>query len=449
MSTGALLVGASREPVVAGLVVLRDTFGIGAATATLAVLVVAGVVSLYVTTRRLRATSWLAGHLQPVTRALNLASAILLAIVVLPAIPAIPRWVASAAWHPDSDAHRQQTGSPPDVFLILLDGYPRADELEYVFGFDNAEFLTQLRQRGFDIDPLSHSNYTFTAATLTSLLKMDYVSEQTSFHTTRPELREELDKALMDGSGTQAIRDAGYELVTAAAGWEDVSMRAGVDRYIDRPELSELERYLLSRTWIPDLPLVPENWYFRELHSRVDGILGDAVDLAHERRDGPTFAFIHVPAPHLPLAFDADGGDVSFSSRRFIKYDPAGYGLPPTEYQRAYVASISSLNDRVLDTVDAISRASRRDAVIVLMSDHGYNALDDPRRREAVLHSFFAARTPGAPGLLDPSPTPVNLLRQLLGGYSTIDIGEPIRDRFFIMVVDGHRFAMSETPDPG
>src|SRR4051812_12748535 len=39
---------------------------------------------------------------------------------------------------------------PPDIVLILLDGYPRTDELARLFGFDNEPFLQSLEQRGFD-----------------------------------------------------------------------------------------------------------------------------------------------------------------------------------------------------------------------------------------------------------------------------------------------------------
>ena len=37
----------------------------------------------------------------------------------------------------------------PDMYFILLDGYPRADKLQSVFGIDNTGFIYALEERGF------------------------------------------------------------------------------------------------------------------------------------------------------------------------------------------------------------------------------------------------------------------------------------------------------------
>ena len=58
----------------------------------------------------------------------------------------------------------------PDLYLILLDGYPRADTLQSDFAFDNAPFLAAMTSLGFDVASKAHSNYTVTNLTLASML---------------------------------------------------------------------------------------------------------------------------------------------------------------------------------------------------------------------------------------------------------------------------------------
>src|SRR5690606_20870239 len=65
--------------------------------------------------------------------------------------------------------------TPPDVYYIILDGYPRADILAERYGYDNSEFLEGLESRGFYIADGSHSNYGQTILSLTSSLNMDYL----------------------------------------------------------------------------------------------------------------------------------------------------------------------------------------------------------------------------------------------------------------------------------
>ena len=57
-------------------------------------------------------------------------------------------------------------GGPPDIYVILLDGYPRADTLARLFDFDNGPFLAALEAKGFDVSAGSSSNYMYTELTL-------------------------------------------------------------------------------------------------------------------------------------------------------------------------------------------------------------------------------------------------------------------------------------------
>ena len=67
-------------------------------------------------------------------------------------------------------------GTGPDVYIILLDGYPRSDTLQEEFGFDNSHFLDEMELIGFEVAPLAHSNDNATILTLASMLNMRQIS---------------------------------------------------------------------------------------------------------------------------------------------------------------------------------------------------------------------------------------------------------------------------------
>ena len=68
-----------------------------------------------------------------------------------------------------------ENGARPDVYLIILDSYGRADTLQSEFGFDNAPFLAEMEALGFYNAFCAQSNYSKTKFSLASMLNMDYL----------------------------------------------------------------------------------------------------------------------------------------------------------------------------------------------------------------------------------------------------------------------------------
>jgi hypothetical protein len=287
--------------------------------------------------------------------------------------------------------------------------------------------------------------------TFTSLFEVGYVREQSVASVHDSELRSRLDAALRDGPAVRSLHAAGYEIVGTAGGWEHDSFRGGVDRFLDRPELTDFERQTLQRTWLPDLPPIPSNLFFAELHRRVSGVLGDAERVAAELRDRPAFMFVHVAAPHLPMAFAPDGGPMPLSSRVYGAGRPSEFGLTDAEYEAAYVASLVQLNREVLETIRGIRTvAARRGApepAVVIISDHGY-ITDNPVHGPEQLANFYAHVLPGAIRQPPGPTTPVNLVPMLLGAYVHESRLERVPDRFFTTVLRGQELDLTEIETP-
>jgi hypothetical protein len=256
-----------------------------------------------------------------------------------------------------------------------------------------------------------------------------------------------LRNALIDSPAFATLRAGGYRIVVTQPGYEHVALRNAADQVLEHGEMNDLERDVLKRTWLLDpLGALIPTFFTGPPRDRVVHAFDDLVHLAGEDQAQPTFTWLHVPAPHLPLALDADGHALPLDPRRFDASDVAGFGMTDAQFANAYADELRYLNDRVLDAVRALEASpGRPEPVIVIMSDHGYTYdLDDVQAR---LGNFFAAFTPGAPGLLADAPTPVNLMPILFNRFLGTDYPMSA-DRYFLSPGGTQMLQLTEVPDP-
>ena len=359
--------------------------------------------------------------------------------VLLPASTPVP---PPAEWHPGQDQ--------PDIVVLLLDGYPRTDVLERRFGADDTAFLDALRERGFEVATTNHSNYTLTELTFASMFQMRYIDQIPSlepFIATGRQENAALRNAAESGQAFSILRAAGYELSISPGGWEHVALRRAADRFLDSGELTDLERSVIHRTWF--LYLLDAVWPSIFTNAQRDRIVHafDTLDtFATEEADRARFLFLHVPAPHLPPVVNADGTPTALPASRYEAISRQGYGMTDAEYGDAWQAELDYVAERVLGGIDLLLASERgREAVIIVMSDHGYGFELQRGDVQSRLGNLFATRTPGAPDLFDDPPTPVNLFRRLFNGYLGTQF-PLLPDRYFLQ--GNRQLDLTEVQDP-
>lgn len=393
----------------------------------------------------------------PATWALNrLAAVLLIVVVAFHVVPILPGVLAESTRRPTAIAVHPSSGTLPDMYMILMDGYPRADVLERRFGIDNGPFIDELRSRGFEVADDSLSNYVFTQVTLASMFQMRHLEKVEGLAnligTSGSHVRE-LRDAITNGPVWGTLRTAGYRIVVNLAGYEHISLRDVGAEVLDHGEMNDFERIVLGRTWLLDLlkPFVPDI-YVEPWRDRILRGFGDLEKLAAAAgsRSTPTFAWVHIPAPHLPLVLNADGSTRHLDARRFDPFSVAGFGLSEAQLRAAYTDELTYLNRRLLKVIGAIQDSAaaapgRPEPVIVIFSDHGYYY--DETDTQARFASFLAASTPEAPGLLDGSPTPVNYFPLLLNRYLGTDFAHS-EDRYFVSPDTRSLLQLTEVPNP-
>jgi len=383
-----------------------------------------------------------------ITRAMSAVTAILLVAIGILAVQnggivRIPRdLVAEASIGRLGSSATAATVAHPSVYLVLLDGYPRADKLGTEFGIDNEPFVQALQDRAFTVAATSRSNYQTTELTLASMFSGRVPSDpEADTATIRP--------FISDGEVIREFRDLAYEVVAFSSGFEGTALR-GADRFVDSGQINEFEWELLQLSGLaPVLDIVAPTLLADQHRARVLATFETARTLASEPHEGSRLVFTHVLVPHSPQVFGSDGAPNEIRGIQVPFDDSDEYTiLGPDEYDRQLAGQIAYLNGRVLELVDAIARADPN-AVVVVFSDHGSGIREgvvtggsDPDLRTA---NLLAVRCPGRQDIIDDRSTLVNLLPRILRAYTGSGPGDA-PETIYGEPVDG-KYVVFDRPD--
>ena len=340
-------------------------------------------------------------------------------------------WLAS----PATDAGREG----PDVYVLLLDGYPRADVLADAFDIDNEPFVAALEERGFAVARAGRSDYIWTHTTVPSALHMDYVEHISALEPVaageapqQPTIRNAID----ENPAFAVAREHGYTTVSVGSGFEQVTARK-TEVFVDSGDLNEFEVTLLASTFVGDIVnLVAPTFAASEQASRIEHNL-DALPTIASAHGDPVFVWAHVPAPHQPTVFGADGSVVAVPlTDTFYGDSPMERGEDPAEFRERYRAQLTYLNARILETVDDIVSQSSEPPVILLFGDHGSASRVDWTEAEPTevdpafllerTATLFATLTPDHPDVYPEDPSPIDLFRVLFDSYFQTDYGRAV-----------------------
>ena len=320
----------------------------------------------------------------------------------------------------------------PDIYVLLLDGYARSDALRQVFGLDDRPFLDGLVARGLAVSSHARTNYPITVQVVMSMFHMKLLSDIPAL---RPLLADTyagteigLTHAVVQENPLfDALHAHDYEIVGVASGFAQLSLREA-DEFITSGNVNEFEVAVLRRTSMGDIvDAVGPDFISSQYRDRITSTWRTLGDLAAEQPGHPRFVFAHLPTPHPPWVFNADGSPRTSPNVHAIYEEmPGTTGLSVGDLKTAYRGSVQALWRPILDTIDAIDRASATPPVIVVFGDHGswIGALPgDDRLRFLPL---LAARVPGLERPLPDDESLVNvfpdLLNPLIGtSFSRVD----------------------------
>lgn len=267
----------------------------------------------------------------------------------------------------DQGAAASRLRISPNIYWIVLDGYPREDVLSRSFGFDNGPFLDSLKSLGFTVLERSLSNFPSTINSISSTLNMDY-TVRTDGDMVRAFSMPDMYPIVKGNSRTVArLKAAGYNYVHFENGYDYLTKCAEDEKRCiqGRKGLDEQDVAILSNT-----PIIDLLGKFKASGNEADPAspfeLGGVEDLTAKLEviqevPAPIFLYAHVIAPHPPIRFRAD------CSMRPAEPDLKVWSPGA---KSAFVEQLRCVNAQagVLMRKIVLSDPS---AVIILQSDHG------------------------------------------------------------------------------
>lgn len=330
-----------------------------------------------------------------------------------------------------NDIWSGQAVRTPNIYWIVSDSYPNAEQLLAHYGLDNETFLRDLESRGFYVARDAHSNFSNTRLSVPTMLNMEYTFETGEEYAVRigdgwapkPGRTNSGTVAAIAGDNRSVafIKQLGYSYVhfegrsfalIRCRGYEDVCI-ASQSAGFSELELSLLELVPYDLVLQYGLGLPKGTTPARTRAASGTGIpeLADAI-LALEV-EGPLFLYAHLSSPHPP----------------FLADENCKVGALPAS-RKSLGRNVRCVNRQLLALVDRL-QASDPDAILILSADHGPRMTIKPgtplfrwsplQVREAlgILNAF---RLPeDCRRGLSPSLTPVNTMRIVfacLGGHA-------------------------------
>jgi hypothetical protein len=308
----------------------------------------------------------------------------------------------------------------PDIYVILLDGYARADALRQVFGVDDQPFLDQLAARGLTVSTKARTNYPDTVQVLMAMFNMKLLSDipelQPVVHGTATEAPLGITHDLvMRNPLFDGLHDHGYEIDALSSGFAEVSLREA-DRFLTAGSLNEVEIGWLRRTIFGTLlDAAAPDFVSSQFRDRIASNFATLGALAAERPGHPRFVFAHFPSPHPPWVYNADGSPRTVATIGNIYADDAAQtGLTEEQLKAGYAGAAQYLQQPLLRAIDDIDRASAVPPVIVVFGDHGSWVGAVPGDVRLRFLPLLAARVPDRPDPLADDEALVNVFPDLL-----------------------------------
>jgi hypothetical protein len=394
------------------------------------------------------------GRLDDLTKALNLAS---LLLVLLPAVSigvfsvrqARVSYPASSMESAGATVGARAGTVLPDIYYIIVDTYPRNDILLDQYGFDNSDFASFLKDRGFYVAARSRANFLFTHLSLTSSLNMGYMQD------IAPDYAQGDILPIKRNRVRETLEAIGYSTVGFATGWDSTEwfdadhvltpQMGKLAQWRQVGSLNRFEALLIPTTALRvlvDLDSLRSTPVAQYVQARLSNpftvqreiALAEFENLATAPQiPGPKFVFVHILPPHGPHLSRPNGEELEQRGAFTLASKP---GDQESADDERFLGEVQYVTKRLREDIDAILSSSPGPVIIILQSDHGpaHNLdWDHPTRpglksRISILNAYHLPD--GCAERLYPTITPVNSFRLVFSCVLGLD-EDLLADRTF------------------
>ena len=336
-----------------------------------------------------------------------------------------------------------------DIYFIVPDRYPAQEVLSKYYGFDNSQFISYLKEKGFVIADKSHSVYPTTTMSLGSELNMKFLNDFTAQYGTETSDFKPVVSLLRNNRVGQILKEKGYTYLNLGSWWH-VTQRIDVaDVNFNSKGLvnDEFIVRFLETTMFSEFSdvLLPENLRLnhRNEQRKTADFQSEKIKEIVEMKS-PKFVFIHMILPHPPYVFDKN---CKFLKEKFTD--------SRTEIEN-YKDQIQCANKKLKAMIDLIFEKSKRPPIFILQADEGPHPIKSPLPKdndwknadnialEEKFKIFTALYFPDIDQTIIPNNiSPVNTFRFIFNNYFGENF-EYLPNKTFIFKDQGHIFDYKE-----
>jgi hypothetical protein len=270
------------------------------------------------------------------------------------------------------------TGTKPDIFWIVMDGYPANSTTRKVWNFNNP-IDSILSSKGFFVADSATSNYNYTHYSIASTLDMVYLDALKNHSVVRYRDIAKGHYSLFNNNVLKLLEKQDYSIKNYAI--------YNVENYPTGGKLFDYEAQdLINFQTFWGRVRGDIGWNFINIFSKdkvkADSLFQirqlDQTDSMHDAQlkktiyaveEGstsvsPQFFMLHYMLPHEPFIYNADG---SIRYEQGFNFDPANF-IPHLQYTNSVV-------DSLLNAI--FTNYANRNIVIVIQGDHGYKFDED------------------------------------------------------------------------
>ena len=263
--------------------------------------------------------------------------------------------------------------SLPNVYFIILDGYPRNDVLKEYVNFDNSEFTNTLEQKGFHVAENSHANYSFSGVSISSTMNMDYINF----------LADELGEDSIDynpiiGKDYGLYPDNQVIKNFKSMGYKTVKLGTATIHLHELPlvDLSPCYKsiHLMDNRLLNAIGSTSMAGYFIERWAEEQQrqiILCDFEELPKisDYFEEPVFVWSHIMLPHFPLIFGPNGEPIT-PGKSLIAMNHHEFTDSSWDVKTQFMYQVQFANKKSLEFIDRIIE-KEKNPIIIIQSDHG------------------------------------------------------------------------------
>jgi len=269
-----------------------------------------------------------------------------------------------------------ESDSLPNVYYIILDGYPRNDVLKKHLDFDNSEFINFLKQREFYVAENSYSNYSLSSTSIPATMNMNYINFLAD------ELGEDsrsYDPLLGKDFGLYAdnqviknFKSMGYK----------VAKIGSVPMYLHEIPLADLSScyksiHLMDNRLFDTVARTSMIGYFIErwsedLQRQIIICAFEELPKISSYYEEPVFVWSHIMLPHFPLIFGANGEPVTPGESLLVMNNPHVFEGTDSSWniKQQFLQQLQFANKKSMELVDKILE-NEKQSIIIIQSDHG------------------------------------------------------------------------------